>query len=87
MPLTLTSEVTRPMNLSRVGVFNSLQRSYIVVRSACFHITSFLWSIFLKMGIYMQFFVLLTLTSKLTRLIDLSGVGVFEKPVACPTWS
>ena len=57
-----------------------------MVRSACFHMTSFLWSIFLKMGIYMQFFVLLTLTSKLTRLIDLSGVGVFEKPIACLTW-
>ena len=49
-----------------------------MVRSACFHMTSFLWSIFLKMGIYLLFFVLLTLTSKLTRLIDLSGVIVFE---------
>ena len=48
-----------------------------MVWSPCFHMTSFLQSIFLKMGTDFFVFLPLTLTSKVTRPMDLSEIGVF----------
>ena len=55
--------------------------SFEVSRSACFHMMSFNRAYFLKWVYSCNFIVLLTLTSKVTRPMDLSRVSVSEQPV------